>query len=178
MGDRLSLPKAVALLTALALGGCGAGVLTPAKTVLSGTFNEEEREEVDPDLLRPAVTCPPVRIQAGTEALRREGEAGNGDTLRWQASILKTARACTKGADGTAIRVGISGRVIEGPRGAPSSVTLPVRVAVRENSAITYSRLHNVAVSRDSASQDWAFVDEAIVVDNPAAAEIVVGFDG
>ncbi|MEM6762579.1 MAG: hypothetical protein AAF615_06870 [Pseudomonadota bacterium] len=164
----------------LLVAGCGAGVVTPATTAI-GQFFESDNEEqttIDPALLRPEAACPVITILPETESIRRDDGSGGEGTLRWQASITKTARSCTPGAEGTAIRVGVSGRVIEGPRGAPEAVELPVRVAVREAGEVTYSRLHNVQVTRSGPSQDWAFVDEAIVVEKPESAEIVVGFDG
>ncbi|MEM9222344.1 MAG: hypothetical protein AAGB11_08080 [Pseudomonadota bacterium] len=171
-------PALVAL--ALGLGGCGSGVSTPADTVVGQFFraSTEEPKTIDPELLRAETVCPNVRIQDGTESVRREDTSGDADSLSWQASITKTARECKKVETGTAVRVGVAGRVVEGPKGAPDAIELPLRIAVREGTEVTYSRLHAVSVARSGPSQDWAFVDETIVVDDPARAEIIVGFDG
>ncbi|MEM8855548.1 MAG: hypothetical protein AAGD34_17725 [Pseudomonadota bacterium] len=125
------------------------------------------------------VGCPAVSILPDTESLRRLDASGDEEALRWQASITKTARECTKISDGVSIRVGVAGRVVEGVKGAPDQVELPLRIAVREGGEVTYSRLHNVQVSlAGAASQSWAFVDDTVKVDEPGRAEIIVGFDG
>ncbi|MEO1104649.1 MAG: hypothetical protein AAFW98_13105 [Pseudomonadota bacterium] len=161
------------------LAGCGTGTITTAQTTVGEFFrtNSNEQETIDPSLLAPDIVCPQVRIQPNTESVRRDDGSGDRDELRWQASITTTARECKQAADGTAIRVGVAGRIVEGPKGAPSTVELPVRIAVREGGEVTYSRLHAVSVARSGASQDWAFVEESIVVDDPARTEVVVGFD-
>jgi len=165
------------------LGGCADEGGTPATTAV-GQFvrgTTQEPTTIDPELLEPTVACPPISIQPGTEALRREAAGGGEDALRWQASITRTARECVREGEGEGailiVRVGISGRVIEGAGGAPEVVELPLRVAVREGGEVTYSRIHNVNVSMEGTSQPWAFVDEDVRV-GAANARILVGFDG
>ncbi|MEM8664607.1 MAG: hypothetical protein AAGF49_10860, partial [Pseudomonadota bacterium] len=135
------------------------------------------QQTIDPALLAPDIVCPQVRIQPKTESVRRDDGSGAPEELRWQASITKTARECKKTAEGTSVRVGIAGRIVEGPKGAPSTVELPVRIAVREGGEVTYSRLEGVSVARSGASQDWAYVEDALLIKDPARAEVVVGFD-
>lgn len=165
------------------LAACASDGETPATTAV-GQFlrgSGEEPTTIDPELLTPTIPCPEVAIQPGTEALRREAAGGGADALRWQARISRTARECTLQGEGEeaflAIRVGVSGRVIEGSQGAPEVVELPLRVAVRQGQEVTYSRLHNVQVALEGVSQPWAFVDENVRVTSADAA-ILVGFDG
>jgi hypothetical protein len=47
-----------------------------------------------------------------------------------QATITKLARDCTRQGGDITARIGIQGRVIVGPAGAPPTVEVPVRVAV------------------------------------------------
>ncbi len=84
-------------------------------------------EEADGDL-----SCPPVTIRAGasTYAVAAPGKQAVGSDLRYQASITKTARECTVNSGQITGRIGIQGRVIAGPAGAPATVTVPMRVAV------------------------------------------------
>ena len=184
-----ALCRAASVTAALALTGLAAGCASDSGGSSSGGAVEsffragaEDKGTIDPDLLRPDAPCPQVRILAGTGAIRRGDpnatDAAADADLRWQASITRTARECKPGDGGTLMRVGVSGRIVEGVRGAPDRVELPVRVAVREGGEVTYSRLHNVTVARSGVSQDWAFVDENVLVKDPARAEIVVGFDG
>ena len=160
------------------LAACGTSV--PGKDTFGRIVNagRPEPEVIDPNLLTANTVCPPVTILPDTESLRRDGGSDDPSRLRWQASITKTARECTPTGEGVTVRVGVSGRVIEGGGGAPGAVELPLRIAVRENGEVTYSRLHSVSVTRTGPSQDWAYVDDALVVKDPKNAEVVVGFDG
>ena len=80
----------------------------------------------------PEVNCPPVTIRAGasTYAVAAPGKQAVGNDVRFQASITKTARDCTKAGAEITARIGIQGRVIAGPAGAPTSIEVPLRVAV------------------------------------------------
>ena len=172
----------VALAVVMTIAGCsGSGSNDgggSSKGVVGSFFQAGvEPKEIDPELIRPALVCPEVAVQLGTQSLRRTDGDGATAPLRWQASITKTARECRTVEGGTAVRVGVSGRVVNGPAGSAGRIELPLRIAVREGRETTYSKLHKVTVERAGASEPWAFVDEAIVVKNPRAAEILVGFD-
>src|SRR5271156_3757742 len=77
-------------------------------------------------------SCPPVTIRAGasTYAVAATGKTATGNDVRFQATITKTARDCTKAGGEITARIGIQGRVIAGPAGAPASIEIPLRVAV------------------------------------------------
>ena len=176
--------RAVAMLLAAGfVTGCNSGVTEQASSAVGGFFrgSTEEPTTLDDELLTPTIPCPAVTIRPGTESIRRMAAGAGAEALRWQASINRTARECAAEGEGEnaslAVRVGVSGRVIEGSRGAPDTVELPLRVAVREAGDVTYSRLHTIRVERDGVSQSWAFVDENVRVSDENA-EIFVGFDG
>ena len=78
------------------------------------------------------LTCPPVSIRAGasTYAVAAPGKQPVGNDLRFQATITRTARDCTVNGGEITARIGIQGRVIAGPAGAPPTVEIPLRVAV------------------------------------------------
>ena len=78
------------------------------------------------------LTCPPVSIRAGasTYAVAAPGKQPVGNDLRVQATITRTARDCTKANGEITARIGIQGRIIAGPAGAPASVEIPMRIAV------------------------------------------------
>ena len=89
-------------------------------------------------LPRPSdLTCPPVTIRSGasTYAVGLPGQPASGTDVRYQATIGETARECDYNTDThqIAIKVGIQGRVIVGPAGAPPAVEVPLRVAVVED---------------------------------------------
>jgi hypothetical protein len=76
--------------------------------------------------------CPPVSIRAGasTYAVAAPGKQAVGNDVRFQATITKTARDCRLNGGDIVARIGIQGRVIAGPAGAPASVEIPMRIAV------------------------------------------------
>jgi hypothetical protein len=78
------------------------------------------------------LTCPDVKVRAGasTYAVGLPGKTAAGSDLRYQATITRTARDCNFNAGQITARIGIQGRVIVGPAGAPASVEIPLRVAV------------------------------------------------
>src|SRR6266404_3658362 len=99
---------------------------------LFGVRPEQPAEAAPPAEGETALTCPPVSIRAGasTYAVAAPGKQPVGNDLRVQATITRTARDCTKNGDQITARIGIQGRVIAGPAGAPSTVEIPLRVAV------------------------------------------------
>ena len=50
--------------------------------------------------------------------------------VRYQGSIIRTARECHVNAGIMTMKVGIEGRVITGPAGGPGTVDVPLRIAV------------------------------------------------
>jgi hypothetical protein len=78
------------------------------------------------------LTCPDVKIRAGasTYAVAAPGKQAVGSDVRYQATITRTARDCNLSGGQITARIGIQGRVIAGPAGAPASVEVPLRVAV------------------------------------------------
>jgi hypothetical protein len=134
------------------------------------------------------LTCPPVSIRAGasTYAVAAPGKQPVGNDLRFQATITRTARQCTKTGDQISARIGIQGRVIAGPAGAPSSVEIPLRVAVvqggvQEKTIATKAYRTTVAMSEDS-SIPFALVAEDLVYPVPPGATgdsyiFYIGFD-
>jgi hypothetical protein len=134
------------------------------------------------------LTCPPVSIRAGasTYAVAAEGKQPVGNDLRFQATITRTARQCTKNGDQITARIGIQGRVIAGPAGAPASVTIPLRVAVvqggvQEKTIATKAYQTTVSMSEDS-SEPFTLVAEDLVYPVPLGAAgddyiFYIGFD-
>jgi hypothetical protein len=142
-----------------------------------------EDEGGDPDL-----TCPPVTVRSGasTFAIAAPGKQPVGNDLRYQATITRTARECSIQAGQITARVGIQGRVIAGPAGAPSSVQIPLRVAVvqagvGEKVIATKAYQTTVSMSEDS-SVPFTLVADDLVYPAPAGAVadsyvFYIGFD-
>ncbi|MBV9562956.1 MAG: hypothetical protein JOY90_21320 [Bradyrhizobium sp.] len=76
--------------------------------------------------------CPSVAVRAGasTFAVAAPGKQATGNDVRYQATLGRTARDCRKDGDQIVARIGIQGRIIVGPAGAPPSIEVPLRVAV------------------------------------------------
>jgi hypothetical protein len=78
--------------------------------------------------------CPEVKIRSGAATLMIGDKPGQGEPaaldVRYQGSILRTARECHLAGNIMTMKVGIEGRVITGPAGGPGTVNVPLRVAV------------------------------------------------
>jgi hypothetical protein len=133
-------------------------------------------------------SCPPVSIRAGasTYAVAAPGKQPVGNDLRYQATITRTARDCTRTGGDITARIGIQGRVIAGPAGAPGSVEIPLRVAVvqggvQEKTIATKVYRTTVSMSEDG-SVPFSLVAEDMVYPAPPGAIgdsyiFYIGFD-
>jgi hypothetical protein len=80
------------------------------------------------------VECPGVTIRDGASTLTigsnpKEATPAPLD-VRYQGSIVRTARECHVANGVMTMKVGIEGRVITGPAGGPGAVEVPLRIAV------------------------------------------------
>lgn len=140
-------------------------------------------EEAPSDL-----SCPPVSIRAGasTYQVGAPGKQPVGNDLRFQATITRTARDCTYNSGEITARIGIQGRVIAGPAGAPASVEIPLRVAVvqsgiQEKTIATKVYRTSVSMSEDG-SVPFTLVAEDLAYPAPPGAVgdsyiFYIGFD-
>jgi len=134
------------------------------------------------------LTCPPVNIRAGasTYTVGVPGKEATGSDVRFQVTITKTARECLYNSGQITAHVGIQGRVIAGPAGAPSSVEIPMRMAVvqggvSEKVIATKAYRTTVPMSEDG-SVPFSFVADDLVYPAPSGAVgdsyvFYVGFD-
>ncbi len=95
--------------------------------------------------------CPDIRVREGTEVLRRyeRGQEEASSAVVWQASIGDTARECLYDTQGNlTLRIGVSGRVIAGPKGGAGEINLPLRIAVvKYQEEVFYSELKKLAIN-------------------------------
>jgi len=134
------------------------------------------------------LTCPPVAIRAGasTYAVAAAGKQPVGNDVRFQVTIGKTARECNlSGAEITA-RIGIQGRVIAGPAGAPTSVEIPLRIAVVQsgvNEKVIATKAYRTSVEMtEDGSVPFSFVADDLVYPAPLSGNgdnyvFYIGFD-
>jgi hypothetical protein len=115
------------------------------------------------------LTCPDVKVRAGasTYAVAAPGKQAVGSDLRYQATITRTARDCNLNAGQITARVGIQGRVIVGPAGAPATVEIPLRVAVVQGGVnektITTTVVRTTVTMNEGLSVPFSVVAEDIV---------------
>ena len=80
---------------------------------------------------QPELNCPPIQVRQGASTLTI---APNGDrstmSVKYQASFLREARQCYTANGVMVLKVGVEGRVIVGPAGAPGQLDVPLRIAV------------------------------------------------
>jgi hypothetical protein len=115
------------------------------------------------------LTCPDVKVRAGasTYAVAAPGKQAVGSDLRYQATITRTARDCNLSGGQITARVGIQGRVIVGPAGAPATVEIPLRVAVVQGGVnektITTTVVRTTVSMGEGLSVPFSVVAEDIV---------------
>jgi len=133
------------------------------------------------------IDCPVVKIRAGasTFAVGAPGKQAAGSDLRYQATITRTARDCTRSGSQITARIGIEGRVISGPAGAPPTVEIPLRVAVvqagiQERTIAT--KVFRTTVSMSEGNVPYSLVGEDLVYESPPGRSsdnyiFYIGFD-
>ncbi|WP_291849931.1 hypothetical protein [Bradyrhizobium sp.] len=134
------------------------------------------------------LTCPPVTVRAGasTYAVALPGKQPVGNDLRFQATISRTARECTVNGGVITARIGIQGRVIAGPAGAPSAVQVPIRVAVVQGGVsektIATKAYQTTVTMTETGSEPFTLVAEDLQYPAPPGAVgdsyiFYIGFD-
>jgi hypothetical protein len=142
--------------------------------------------EVAPDGTE--VDCPVVKIRAGasTYGVAPPGKQPIASELNYQATITRTARDCRRTATGQITgRLGIQGRVIAGPAGAPATVEVPLRVAVVQagvNERVLMTKVYRTTVSMTEGGGTFSVVGEDLVFNMPQTLTsdsfvFYVGFD-
>ena len=132
--------------------------------------------------------CPSVTVRAGasTYAVGATGKQAVGNDVRYQATITKMARECVRNGGDITARIGIQGRVIAGPAGAPTTVEIPLRVAVVQGGVgekVIASKAYRTTVEMsEGGSVPFTFVAEDLAYPTPSAAAadsyiFYVGFD-
>ena len=180
---RCSVP-ALAFGLALMLSGCSmfGGDSEPQASATSAAGSPAE--QIDVRRYIGSGYCPELRIREGTEVVRnyergREDEPAH---VIWQASVGKTARECLYDQAGNlTLRIGVSGRVIAGPKGGPQTVSLPLRLAVvKYKEAVLANELAPLAVTIPPGNSTTFNEVREITVPSPGDSRdyvIYAGFD-
>ena len=189
-----------AALAATFVAGLGCGLVQPAsaqsfsdrlKGLFGGKSDEpagstDAQKKIDQDMSD--LTCPPVSIRAGasTYAVGLPGKQAVGNDLRFQATITKTARECSVNGGTITARIGIQGRIIAGPAGAPQTVQVPLRVAVVQGGigekTIATKAYQTMVNMTEAGSEPFTLVAEDLVYPVPTGGTgdsyiFYIGFD-
>jgi hypothetical protein len=191
---RLAIVAAVSLATGccmLASPASSQSITDRFKGLFGGKSEEAPAEGTRPpagEQVPSDLFCPPVSIRAGasTYQVAAPGKQPVGNDLRYQATITRTSRECNYTSGEITARIGIQGRVIAGPAGAPASVEIPLRVAVvqsgvQEKTIATKAYRTTVQMSEDG-SVPFTLVAEDLVYPAPPGAVgdlyvFYIGFD-
>jgi hypothetical protein len=138
------------------------------------------------------VPCPDVQIRQGAATLsigmNKKDQEPSPLQVRYQGSIIRTARECHVAAGTMHMKVGIEGRIITGPAGGPGTVEVPLRVAVVQNGITPKPIVSNfgketVTVGQQVDRVTFTHIDENIVFPLPQPLGLIdsyvvfVGFD-
>src|SRR5438874_11197994 len=182
MGEKPVIRAAVAAAVSIAIGcslfaapAASQSISDRFKSLFGGGKSDEPAQQTPGESAEePDLTCPPVSIRAGasTFAVAPPGKQAVGNDLRYQATITKTARECSINAGQITARIGIQGRVIAGPAGAPASVQIPLRVAVVQGGVgektITTKVYRTTVGMAESGSEPFTLVVDDLVYPAPS----------
>jgi hypothetical protein len=135
--------------------------------------------------------CPEIRLRYGASTLMigdKPGVEPSPLEVRYQGSIMRTARECHLNGNIMTMKVGIEGRIITGPRGGPGNVDVPLRIAVVQegpNPKTVTSKLVREAVTltNEVDRANFTHIDQDVSfplptpVSNIVAYVVYVGFD-
>jgi len=193
---RYAIRVAAALGGAAIVAGCSTGGLPSLTGSLPGWFSRSGGSPADAQAQAAATggkvldeDCPgtDVRTGAGTLAVAAKPQEPTANDLRYQLTFIELARQCVVDGTGTVrMRVGVQGRAVVGPAGAPPQVTAPIRYAVVQEGVqpkTVATKLYRTQV--DLAGQDnvsFSFVAEDVAFPTPtpeavSSYVIYIGFD-
>jgi len=150
MPPRPSEPAATAMASTVASPTSPAAA--PAATAPTSSTSTAEAGQIDIRRYLGPNYCPEMRILNGAELMRQfeKGHEGDAGAIIWQASIGRSARECLYDPQGgLTLRIGISGRVIAGPKGSAGTVSVPLKIVVvkfRESVVVTQAYTVDAAV--------------------------------
>ena len=180
---------------ALLLAGCGSSSLSSSLSSLNvfdsnkaTTGTAAEGAAADPS----DIECPGVTVRSGASTLMIGDSSKTAEpgvlSLRYQGTIIRTARECNVTAGVVTMKVGIEGRIITGPAGGPGTVDVPLRIAVVQEGVnpkpivSKFARIP-VTVASDNDRVTFTHVESDITFPMPTPAGdidnyvVYVGFD-
>jgi virulence-associated protein VagC len=183
---RLGRFGAMAVL-AFAVAGCSMGGMFGG-----GNNTAQQFQNANPDpseiaainaLPAIATECPEIKVRPGSEALffYGRGKAGDPRDLHYQAVLDRNSRNCVVSNGLITVKMGVSGRVMLGPKGSEQSVKVPVRFSVERDNVAVFSERYElpVTITPPNQSSDFVKVVENVTIPYVGGETIIiwVGFD-
>jgi hypothetical protein len=135
------------------------------------------------------VECPYIDIREGASTLTvRTGADNPAMSLKYQGTLVRAARQCALVNGQMVMKVGVEGRIILGPQGAPGQITVPLRIAIVDQPAgqsttiLTKFILIPVTVSSLDDNPAFTHVEDGLAFPMPASGNlddyiVYIGFD-
>jgi hypothetical protein len=169
-----------------AVGGlCSAcsslGSLDPANVISFGASPDAGTASASGEIKE--IDCPLIEVQDGTAAVRIGGQTN--DSVRYQFDITNTARECHIAGNQFSVKVGVAGRLLIGPAGAPGAYSAQLRVVIRRDSdqKPELSKVYKIEANSAGGTQaPFQFVSEPFMLpythkEADQDYTILVGFD-
>jgi hypothetical protein len=126
--------------------------------------------------------CPKVVLDDTSSFYRTYAKSGSKDDqdVVFQASLAETTRACMQSETGMTIKVQVAGRLIAGPQGHAGTLSMPLRVQVKDGDQVISNELVPFSATLASADQPVQFLfskDVSIAANPSATTQVSVGFD-
>lgn len=180
----------------LLLAGCGSGALSSSSLSSLNIFDSNKATTGTADDGGGANTsdieCPAVTVRTGASTLSIGDNVKGAEpgvlSLRYQGTIIRTARECNVTAGVVTMKIGVEGRVITGPAGGPGTVDVPLRLAVVQEGVTPKPVVSKfvripVTITSDNDRVTFSHVESDITFPMPVPAGnidsyiVYVGFD-
>jgi hypothetical protein len=203
-----SRPAAALLVVALAAAGCSSlGSSSPKasgttssssgsvpfgdriSSLFGGGSSQPPSDAAAPPVTASDIECPSMDIRNGASTLLVNG-GGEGDALglRYQGTFVRAARECRVQNGQLSIKVGVQGRIILGPAGGPGEVTVPLRMALVQETLDTskplWSKLYivRVQIPPNTPTVNFTQIADDLTIPLPNANDLsemtlYIGFD-
>jgi hypothetical protein len=183
---------AALVVLAAALAGCSSLPATPSFSSLFGSGNAAANSNASTAYApqTPAnFECPDVTVRQGAATMTFSANPAEPTALnlRYQVGISTTARECRVVGTTVAMKVGVQGRIILGPAGAPGQFDVPLRLAVvregiESKTIATKLVLVSVTIQPNDHNVLFSHVEDDVIFPVPPGNEIdsyvvYVGFD-
>jgi hypothetical protein len=193
--DRLrGIVRMAAALGAVAgVAGCAGGGLPSISNSLPSWFTRSDTPatQAQANAKTPGVNvqddCPTVDVRTGAGTLANAAKSAEptATDLRYQLTFVELARQCFIDSGTMRMRVGVQGRVIVGPAGAPPQVMAPIRYAVVQEGAqpkTIATKFRRVPVTLSGGTTTFTDIEDDLSFPLPSVAVlqayvVYVGFD-